>query len=159
MWLPVVSNPEQNSQWGWCQHPHHAGTCHARLCTTFKAPQSPGSKVLCKQRRSLLQWIYVPCPLKVLGFPQDPLCCAGTSVPAGRAAHTCPLAVPGTARVGCSACFSLPRLQFVCSLTVRLLVLIKLPVMKLPLVTSLQLLCWLKSGFRFATAPVLPGKV
>lgn len=80
MWLPVVSNPEQNKHSvGWCHHLHHAGTCHAGLCTTFKAPQSPRNKVLCEQRRSLLQWINVPCPLKVLGFlafPQDPLCSA-----------------------------------------------------------------------------------
>lgn len=39
--------------------------CYGRLCTAFKAPQSPGNRVPCEQRRSFLQWIDVPCPLEV----------------------------------------------------------------------------------------------
>lgn len=152
----------------WCHHPHHAGTCYGRLCT-FKVPQIPGNKVFCEQRRSLLQWLNVSCPLKVPPqFPGYPSGARRRGAAHAVQAHRCQLAglpaparrlLPGTAHFGCSACLPLPRQQFVCSFTVRLLVFIKLPVMKLPLVTSLQLLCWLKSGFRFATAPVLPGKV
>lgn len=67
--------------------------CYGRLCTTFRAPQSPGNRVLCEQRRSLLQWIDIPCPLKVL-----PQFTSYSSGPHGRGAacavkvHWCQLA-------------------------------------------------------------------
>lgn len=99
------------------------------------------------------------CPLSpqapFLSFPaRGSLCCGGTSMPTPAR-----WLFPGRLYTGCFACFPLRRQQFMGCFAVRLLVFIKLPVMELPFVTSLQLLRWLESGFKFAAAPALPVKV
>lgn len=139
---------------GWCHHPDHAGICCHRLCQTLKGKAKKlGGLMSPKTSTSVsglpLVSLQARAACAVETYPRQP---AGLPIPA-------PQIVPVRVCAGCSTYIPLCRQQFMCCFAIRLLVFIKPLVMKLPSVTSLQLLCWLKSGFKFATAPALPVKV